>query len=79
MSTANDGTTTADLTVDGTDPAAPLDLPAWCPMTGHAYLGPVARHAPDQVRAVHALGLAAPSTPTRTDAPWLRAASDAGP
>jgi tRNA 2-thiouridine synthesizing protein A len=24
-----------------TDPAAPLDLPAWCHMTGHAYLGPV--------------------------------------
>ncbi|MFG3507132.1 sulfurtransferase TusA family protein [Streptomyces sp. NPDC047821] len=24
-----------------TDPAAPLDLPAWCPMTGHHYLGPV--------------------------------------
>jgi tRNA 2-thiouridine synthesizing protein A len=23
------------------DPAAPLDLPAWCHLTGHAYLGPV--------------------------------------
>lgn len=22
------------------DPAAPLDLPAWCHLTGHAYLGP---------------------------------------
>jgi tRNA 2-thiouridine synthesizing protein A len=24
------------------DPAAPLDLPAWCHLTGHHYLGPVA-------------------------------------
>ena len=23
------------------DPAAPVDLPAWCHLTGHAYLGPV--------------------------------------
>ncbi len=23
-----------------TDPAAPIDLPAWCRLTGHAYLGP---------------------------------------
>ncbi|WNF01270.1 sulfurtransferase TusA family protein [Streptomyces luomodiensis] len=27
--------------VIATDPAAPLDLPAWCHMTGHACLGPV--------------------------------------
>ncbi len=26
--------------VIATDPAAPLDLPAWCHMTGHHYLGP---------------------------------------
>jgi tRNA 2-thiouridine synthesizing protein A len=24
-----------------TDPVAPIDLPAWCRMTGHGYLGPV--------------------------------------
>ena len=24
------------------DPAAPLDLAAWCHLTGHAYLGPLA-------------------------------------
>jgi tRNA 2-thiouridine synthesizing protein A len=24
-----------------THPAAPLDLPAWCHLTGHTYLGPV--------------------------------------
>jgi TusA-related sulfurtransferase len=23
------------------DPAAPLDLPAWCHLTGHHYLGPI--------------------------------------
>jgi tRNA 2-thiouridine synthesizing protein A len=23
------------------DPVAPIDLPAWCRMTGHTYLGPV--------------------------------------
>ena len=23
-----------------TDPAAPIDLPAWCYLTGHVYLGP---------------------------------------
>ncbi|MBP0455600.1 sulfurtransferase TusA family protein [Kitasatospora sp. RG8] len=27
-----------------TDPAAPLDLPAWCHLTGHHYLGPVPAH-----------------------------------
>ncbi|MER6685993.1 sulfurtransferase TusA family protein [Streptomyces olivaceoviridis] len=27
--------------VIATDPAAPLDLPAWCHMTGHTYLCPV--------------------------------------
>jgi TusA-related sulfurtransferase len=24
-----------------TDPAAPIDLPAWCHLTGHEYLGPL--------------------------------------
>lgn len=37
--------------VIATDPAAPLDLPAWCHLTGHQYLGPVG-------------GTAAPSTPS---------------
>ncbi|MGW7005586.1 sulfurtransferase TusA family protein [Streptomyces sp. NPDC054933] len=35
--------------VIATDPAAPLDLPAWCYMTGHHYLGPV----PDTGRPVY--------------------------
>jgi tRNA 2-thiouridine synthesizing protein A len=35
------------------DPAAPAGLPAWCHLTGHAYLGAVPAH-PD-VRAAHHL------------------------
>lgn len=52
--------------VIATDPAAPLDLPAWCHMTGHTYLGAVA----DDDRPVHALRLTASPWPTRPDAPW---------
>lgn len=53
-----------------TDPAAPLDLPAWCHMTGHHYLGPV----PDGGgRPVYALRIAADARATRPDAPWHRA------
>lgn len=51
------------------DPVAPLDLPAWCHMTGHHYLGPV----PDPDRAVFALRLAAAPVQTRSDSPWHRA------
>ncbi|MFI7311025.1 sulfurtransferase TusA family protein [Streptomyces hygroscopicus] len=32
--------------VVATDPAAPLDLPAWCHLTGHTYLGPVPGERP---------------------------------
>jgi len=53
--------------VIATDPAAPLDLPAWCHMTGHHYLGPVEG---DRDRPVYALRLAAAARPTRPDAPW---------
>ncbi|WP_069812801.1 sulfurtransferase TusA family protein [Streptomyces sp. TP-A0874] len=51
-----------------TDPAAPLDLPAWCHMTGHHYLGPI----PDPDLDVHALRLTAQPMSTRPDAPWHR-------
>ncbi|MEU4898687.1 sulfurtransferase TusA family protein [Streptomyces sp. NPDC044780] len=51
--------------VIATDPAAPLDLPAWCHMTGHAYLGPVPGADP-----VYALQLAVDALPIRADAPW---------
>jgi hypothetical protein len=51
--------------VIATDPAAPLDLPAWCHMTGHTYLGPVPGERP-----VYALRLTADARATRPDAPW---------
>ncbi|CAL9656067.1 hypothetical protein SUDANB105_06807 [Streptomyces sp. enrichment culture] len=53
--------------VIATDPAAPLDLPAWCHLTGHTYLGPVADSA---TRSVYALRLSADARPTRPNAPW---------
>ncbi|GAU66511.1 sulfurtransferase TusA [Streptomyces sp. NBRC 110611] len=64
-----------------TDPAAPLDLPAWCHMTGHHYLGPVPDAANRAAnRAVYALRLAADARPTRPEAPWHPAGpSSAGP
>lgn len=52
--------------VIATDPAAPLDLPAWCHMTGHTYLGPV----PADHGAAYALQLTGDVRPTRADAPW---------
>ncbi|WP_406426879.1 sulfurtransferase TusA family protein [Streptomyces sp. NBC_01589] len=51
--------------VIATDPAAPLDMPAWCHMVGHDYLGPVPGDQP-----VYALRLATDARPTRPDAPW---------
>ncbi|MGW2180042.1 sulfurtransferase TusA family protein [Streptomyces sp. NPDC001732] len=58
--------------VVATDPAAPLDLPAWCHMTGHHYLGPVP--VPGVEQPVFALRLASDALPTRADAPWHPAA-----
>ncbi|CAM5276010.1 Sulfurtransferase TusA [Streptomyces sp. ADI98-12] len=55
--------------VIATDPAAPLDLPAWCHLTGHQYLGPVGGDR----RSVYALRLTARARSTRSDAPWHRA------
>ncbi|MDT0467266.1 sulfurtransferase TusA family protein [Streptomyces gibsoniae] len=52
--------------VVATDPAAPLDLPAWCHMTGHHYLGPVL----GDHRPVYALRLSANARPTKADTPW---------
>lgn len=54
--------------VIGTDPAAPLDLPAWCHTTGHNKLRPVPGDRP-----VYALRLTADARRTRPDAPWRRA------
>jgi tRNA 2-thiouridine synthesizing protein A len=49
-----------------TDPAAPLDLAAWCHMTGHAYLG--ALHGTD--RPTYRLRIAASPRPTQAGSPW---------
>ncbi|MGW1848181.1 sulfurtransferase TusA family protein [Streptomyces sp. NPDC001966] len=51
--------------VTATDPAAPLDLPAWCHMVGHDYLGPLPGS-----RLVHGIRLAAEARSVRADAPW---------
>lgn len=50
-----------------TDPVAPIDLPAWCRMTGHSYLGPVAGHDRRPCYAVSVSGVAAATDP---DFPW---------
>ena len=49
------------------DPAAPIDLPAWCHLTGHAYLGPVSSVTP-----VYALRTAAAAATTDAASPWRR-------
>ncbi|MEO3874466.1 sulfurtransferase TusA family protein [Nonomuraea sp. B12E4] len=48
------------------DPAAPVDLPAWCHMTGHTYLGPV----PGADRATYALRVAEGAKETDETRPW---------
>ncbi len=53
-----------------TDPAAPIDLPAWCHLTGHEYLGVVDREEGAGYRAVHALRVVAGARATRPDRPW---------
>ena len=51
-----------------TDPAAPLDLAAWCHLTGHVYLGAL---APDRYpRPGYGLRVAAAPRHTHTANPW---------
>lgn len=52
------------------DPAAPLDLPAWCHLTGHTYLGQVASDRPTYAIRVEAVSLA-----TEPDSPWRSSSS----
>jgi tRNA 2-thiouridine synthesizing protein A len=52
-----------------TDPAAPLDLPAWCHLTGHVYRGPVPGDRP-----TYAVEVVTDATPTTADRPWHPAA-----
>ncbi|MFJ1652884.1 sulfurtransferase TusA family protein [Streptomyces sp. NPDC088337] len=56
--------------VVATDPAAPLDLPAWCHMTGHTYLGPLPSGTEQAEHTVYALRISADAHATRSDAPW---------
>jgi tRNA 2-thiouridine synthesizing protein A len=51
------------------DPAAPIDLPAWCHLTGHAYLGSI-RAAPP----TYALRTTATTVATDPASPWRRRA-----
>lgn len=52
--------------LETSDPVAPIDLPAWCRMTGHAYLGPV----PGDDVARYGVRLAIAPRATQPDAPW---------
>ena len=47
------------------DPAAPIDLPACCHLTGHSYLGPV----PAATRPAYALRTASAPLPTDPASP----------
>jgi tRNA 2-thiouridine synthesizing protein A len=49
-----------------TDPAAPLDLPAWCHLTGHQYLGAL----PEQSRPTYAIRVTGNARDTRENRPW---------
>lgn len=49
------------------DPVAPIDLPAWCHLTGHRYLGVV-----DGERPTYAVAVASRSAATDPRNPWRR-------
>jgi TusA-related sulfurtransferase len=51
-----------------TDPAAPIDLPAWCHLAGHDYLGPL----PDALAPTYVLRLTATARATDPAKPWHR-------
>lgn len=55
------------LRLIATDPAAPLDLPAWCHLTGHRYLGS-GRHVDG--RPSYDLELTADAVSVRPARPW---------
>lgn len=63
-----------------TDPAAPLDLLAWCHLTGHTYLGPVPGADPPGDRLAYAVQVAAASALTDPHRPWrLQRSTPAAP
>lgn len=52
------------------DPVAPIDLPVWCHMTGHGYLGTV----DGRDRPTYAVQVASRPAPTDARNPWHPAA-----
>ncbi|MFI6705493.1 sulfurtransferase TusA family protein [Nonomuraea sp. NPDC050478] len=52
-----------------TDPAAPIDLPAWCHLTGHRYLGALTSRG----RPAYAISVRADARRTEPHAPWRSA------
>lgn len=58
--------------LETTDPIAPIDLPAWCRITGHEYLGPV------EDEGVPRFGVRISGEPRATDPkfPWRAAATE---
>lgn len=48
------------------DPIAPIDLPVWCRLTRHEYLGPV----PDRGGPTYGVRVTGDPVPTRPDKPW---------
>ncbi len=54
-----------------TDPAAPLDLAAWCHLTGHTYLGPQPSRAdPPDPRPAYGMCVGAATRATDATSPW---------
>ncbi|MEU4640599.1 sulfurtransferase TusA family protein [Micromonospora sp. NPDC023814] len=53
--------------VIATDPAAPIDLPAWCHLTGHTWLG----RQPSGAGTVYAIRVTAAATPVDQQRPWI--------
>ncbi len=57
-----------------TDPAAPIDIPAWCHLTGHLYRGPIALEAGDRPRPPgstdYLVEIAPASRPVDPANPW---------
>jgi tRNA 2-thiouridine synthesizing protein A len=63
----------AEIHLIATDPAAPLDLPAWCHLTGHEYLGPM--QGPRPTYGVRVTGSAVDTEESR---PWRPAQPQSG-
>lgn len=49
-----------------TNGVAPVDIPVWCRITGHTWLGPV----PGTSTPTYAVAVGADPVPTQADSPW---------